>query len=68
METVLATGGELEQAAVATGFMELLLHHMDTDAAAKTSLLPFFGPEARRFCRQYNQFGGIHWPELEESS
>lgn len=66
VESVLASGSEFEQAAVATGFLELLIHKLDESPAAKAALVPLFGPKARQFCREYNEYGGIHWPELDE--
>ncbi|MEV6398101.1 hypothetical protein AB0M39_25570 [Streptomyces sp. NPDC051907] len=61
VERVLASGDEEERAAVATGFLEALLHRWD-DGFDLESIWPLIGPLSRKYCLAWNAFGGVESP------
>lgn len=61
LEMVMTSSSEHDRTAVATGFLEALLHAWDRGFDLQ-GVWPFIGPESRNFCREYNAFGGIDTP------
>ncbi|MCX4690692.1 hypothetical protein OG401_41470 [Kitasatospora purpeofusca] len=65
-EEVLASGGEVDQAAIATGFVEEILKAWD-EGFDLESVWEFVGPKCRAYCLEWNNFSGVTSPAWMQS-
>lgn len=62
VEDVLIAGAEGDKDIVATGLLEAALHVGDRLPAARDRVMSFAGPEARAYCKAWDDFCGIGEP------